>query len=658
MKSVFLRRLLVVLVIAMLFASISMLAGYGILSRNTYAEMKLEELLPKAETVQQLLVEYTTGALTPEGFGRVCAKLSLAADAALFITNAQGNILYLEDTGGLGVRVDALEPLLRPRIQAALMGQTVLEEAVDIGQYGRMLVVGIPFDAQTRINGSIFLIKPFEDIRAAANKLISPLILIIAIAVPIIMLVSSWRVHRITEPLHEMSEVAIEIAKGNFNARASEDEIGEIGLLARALNKLCESLSQTIYQLRFEKSQLNLILSSLTDGVVAIDGVGVLTHYNPAIMDMFGVVEAASREELICDHSIWEAFDSVFSSGEMQTITYNMPNDRALWISISPVVTEDGVRTGVVGLFKDVTEMERLEKMRREYVANVSHELRTPLTAVRGLLEPLADGMVKSEEDRQRYYKIMLHEVLRLSRLITDTMTLSRLQSGTEYMELSRVDADELIRDMAQGYIQTAQKKGISVIVDAPDVPDALTDADRVEQVLVILLDNAMRYTPRGGTITLRVRNGDRLYVSVEDTGCGIPREDLPHIFERFYKVDKSRKEGGTGLGLSIALSIVEKLGESLDVKSNVGEGTRFTFTLKKFVKNAIALGPVTRDNYQQFTGHAPEEDGDTEEAPVDQNARKAVKSIKKREDAPYEIINPMSRKRDDGARRKNVRPK
>lgn len=179
-------------------------------------------------------------------------------------------------------------------------------------------------------------------------------------------------------------------------------------------------------------------------------------------------------------------------------ITYDMPGDRTLWITISAVLTEDGECTGVVGLFKDMTEMERVEKMRREYVANVSHELRTPLTAVRGLLEPLADGMVKDEAVRQRYYKTMLHEVLRLSRLISDMMTLSRLQSGTEYMEVSKVDVAELLHDVAQSYVQTAKSKGIELRVNTQETVEALTDSDKVEQILIILIDNAMRYTPKG----------------------------------------------------------------------------------------------------------------------------------------------------------------
>jgi len=281
-----------------------------------------------------------------------------------------------------------------------------------------------------------------------------------------------------------------------------------------------------------------------------------------------------------------------------------------------------------------MTEVERVESMRREYVANVSHELRTPLTALRGLLEPLSDGMIRKKEDRQRYYKIMLHEVMRLSRLITDMMTLSRLQSGTEYMELIRVDLYALVNDIAGGYSASLANKGVHLVVDCPrPVPDCMTDPDRIEQVVVILLDNAVRYTPEGGTITIGLRNRQKhVELMVEDTGIGIPEKDLPHIFERFYKVDKSRNEGGTGLGLSIAQFIMDKLGETIGVESEPGRGTRFTLTVRHYVKNAIALGPA---------GEKSSRYGDEVESNAAPQAGEAAVGRGEVLDAHYEVIRP-----------------
>jgi CheY-like chemotaxis protein len=257
---------------------------------------------------------------------------------------------------------------------------------------------------------------------------------------------------------------------------------------------------------------------------------------------------------------------------------YPLPGDRILWITISPVVTAAGERTGVVGLVKDMTEMELLERTRREYVANVSHELRTPLTAVRGLLEPLADGMVQSEEDRQRYYRIMLREVVRLSRLITDMMQLSRLQAGTEYMELIEVDINEILEDVRQNYVKEAAQRGIRLELDAPGLPHVLTDPDRVEQLLVILLDNAMRYTPEGGAITIYGEDGPRVNICVTDTGCGIPGDIIDRIFDPYFTTKE--KDLGTGLGLAVVRGIVEKIGGAIRVETRTGEGSTFHILL------------------------------------------------------------------------------
>jgi signal transduction histidine kinase len=275
---------------------------------------------------------------------------------------------------------------------------------------------------------------------------------------------------------------------------------------------------------------------------------------------------------------------------------YPMESDRMVWITFSPVLSDEGERTGVVALFKDMTEMEKLEKSRRDYVQNISHELRTPLTAMRGLLEPLADGMVSKEEDKQRYYKIMMREVLRLSRLITDMMQLTRLQAGTEYMEFVRVDIHEILEDVYINYNMEAAARNIRLVLDAKKLPNVVTDPDRIEQILVILLSNAMRYTPPGGTVTIRAENRERVHVSVIDEGSGIAEEDIPYLFDRFYTADKSRTEGHTGLGLSIAKQLIDKLGESITVESEKGKGACFTFTLKKYISNAIALGPAHDD--------------------------------------------------------------
>jgi two-component system sensor histidine kinase ResE len=623
MRSVFYWRILIVSIIALLLANVILLAAYTYVGKNTYVSIEMANLEPEAEVTRQIYEEYKNGYMNEDAFQRLIEKQTVSSESAILISDALGKILIVRNVGST-VEVQDFGEYYRAEVQNVLRGQTVENKNLLLLNGETAVSVGIPVrDTDGNVTGVILVIKQIKRIQSAFNQLNNVLTGTILAILPVVMVLVAFSTNRLSRPLHEMSNAAIEMSKGRFNVRANERASGEIGILARALNTLCDNLSQTIYQLQSEKRQLNQLLSSFADGVAAIDNIGCLTHYNPALMKMFGAVEVKVPMDLVPDASIWEMFRSVYESREPASLHYTLPNDRTLWITIVPVTDEEGECTGVVGLFKDVTDLERLEKTRRDYVANVSHELRTPLTAVRGLLEPLSDGMIQDEETRQRYYRIMLREVIRLSRLITDMLELSRLQSGTEHMELHAVDLEELLQDTRQNYLNEASQRGIQLILDAKGVPFAMTDEDRVEQLLVILLDNAMHYTPEGGSITISAveTTGDRILVTVADTGCGISSEDLPQVFERFYKTDKSRREGGTGLGLSIAKQIIDRLGENIFVESEVDVGTSFHFTLKKYVSNAIALGPSSVTVIH--------EESATAQSQTDRSSQ----------DAPYEII-------------------
>ncbi len=624
MRSVFYWRILIVSIIALLLANVILLAAYTYVGKNTYISIEMANLEPEAEVTRQIYEEYKNGNMEEAAFQRLIEKQTLASESAIMIADELGKPLIVRNIGST-VDMQDFGEYYRAEIQNILRGQTVENNDLKLLNGETAVSVGIPVrDADGNVSGGILVIKQIQRIQSAFNQLNNVLTGTIFAIMPVVMLLVAISTSRLSKPLHEMSNAAIEMSKGHFDVRANERASGEIGILARALNTLCDNLAQTIYQLQSEKRQLNQLLSSFTDGVAAIDNIGCLTHYNPALMKMFGAVEVKVPMDLVPDESIWELFRTVYDTREPASMHYTLPNDRTLWITIVPVTDEAGECTGVVGLFKDVTDLERLEKTRRDYVANVSHELRTPLTAVRGLLEPLSDGMITDEETRQRYYRIMLREVVRLSRLITDMLELSRLQSGTEHMELHAVNLTELLQDTRQNYLNEAAQRGIKLKLELEEIPFAMTDEDRVEQLLVILIDNAMHYTPEGGSITIRAAQtaGERILVTVADTGCGIDPDDLPHVFERFFKTDRSRKEGGTGLGLSIAKQIIDKLGENIYVESRPGEGTSFHFTLKNYISNAIALGPVGADVVIQ-------DDGTT----VYQRQERGS------QDAPYEVI-------------------
>lgn len=391
-------------------------------------------------------------------------------------------------------------------------------------------------------------------------------------------------VYDTVQPLTLLRDAAVKIANGSMKTRASEHAPGEIGQLGRAINQISSQLSGNMYQLILERNRLKHILDNLSEGIIAVDSEGKITHRNPAVDALMSGSHVSDVTLHRMDGGrVWEDFKRAIETGESVERNVNIA-DKVIRITIQPIIDEIDMTAGAVGMFSDITQQERLERTRREYVANVSHEMRTPLTAVRALIEPLKEGMVRDEEARMRYYDIILREVMRLTRLISDLMELSRLQSGTVAIEKERMQLDELLYDVCDRYSFTAAERGLSFDVkgDFSELPEVYTNADRVEQLMVILLDNAIKYTEKGGLTVSSEFDGDKVTISVSDTGIGIAEEDLPYVFDRFYKVDKAHSGKGSGLGLSIAKELWNWMGEELTVTSKRDQGTTFRFTVAR----------------------------------------------------------------------------
>lgn len=389
-------------------------------------------------------------------------------------------------------------------------------------------------------------------------------------------------------PIARLRDAAVSMAEGNLEERADETADSELGELGKAVNQLSYQLSRNMYTLIVERNRLRNMLNGLSEGIVAIDHEGHVTHTNPALERFFTKQKLAlhlpdPRMRVIPEKSVWEDFDAVIASGESVVRNLNS-RDMILRLTITPIVDEIGSIAGAVGLFSDITQMERLEKTRRDYVSNVSHELRTPLTAMRALIEPLKEGMVSEEADRQRYYDIILREIMRLSRLINDQLELSRLQSGTMSIQKSVIGLDDVVYDVCDRYAAIAAEHNLELKVetDFADCPKVYANADRVEQILIILVDNAIKYTEQGSVTVWADWDDARVVIHVKDTGIGIEENDLPYVFDRFYKVDKAHSGKGSGLGLSIAKELLKRMDEEIWVTSEKGAGTEFSFTLHR----------------------------------------------------------------------------
>ena len=384
--------------------------------------------------------------------------------------------------------------------------------------------------------------------------------------------------------------VMSKVSNGDYEITADETMPAEFGEMAYTLNTLTKNIKNNMNQLSFEKNKLNHILNSMSEGIIAFNKEAEITHINKAAFYLTGNYSEEKMNKEFVYNFLRQLIDekavaSIIVKGEIASYNISLNKDKILNVSISPLYEGTEI-SGATAIIRDVTEIERLENTRREYVSNVSHELRTPLTAMRGLIEPLAEGMVKSDKKKQRYYDILLRETLRLSNLINDLLLLSRLQSGSDKSQDNYFYVDELIDYIFDKYSAIASAKDIVFKKDIFEDSKIYSNENRIEQIITILLDNAIKYTKNGGTVGIDVKKEKNIVMfTVWDDGYGISTDDIEHIFDRFFKADRSHNSKGTGLGLAIAKEIVEQMGGKIFVESQEGNHTRFTFTVKTIKK-------------------------------------------------------------------------
>ena len=384
-----------------------------------------------------------------------------------------------------------------------------------------------------------------------------------------------------SNPMVEMSHTAARIAAGNYGEQVAIRTSDEVGELGTQLNTLSTKLAAVIRNLDEEKTKLAQLIESIGDGVVAVEPNGTIVHRNRAALALLnmGAWEGPGAERRL---QLERHLVECMQTRSRTELTLDVAG-RTIAAVCAPILSDDGSVYGAVCLLHDVSAMQRLEQMRQDYIANISHELRTPLTGIRGMVEPLMDGYIDTEAEKQNCYHIIYQETRRLERLIGEMLDLSRLQEKRIQLELEPMDAAALARAAMQRIEPRAHDGGIELVQSGEENLMVMGNEDRIIQVLIILLDNAISFTAPGGRITVTAARTDAglVAISVTDTGAGIAAEDLPYIWERFYKADRSRlRTKGVGLGLSIAKLIVELMGGSIEVQSKLGEGTKFMFTL------------------------------------------------------------------------------
>lgn len=417
-------------------------------------------------------------------------------------------------------------------------------------------------------------------------------------AVVLVVAYASWRRHRALALACEQLSGGLEaLAEGRMTRLIRPQPPGPVGRLVRTFNDLAPRLEGRIAQLERDRQQLGAVLSGMAEAVIAIDGRQRLVFANPGADELFGInAQAVGRlvPELIRNPQIQTAIDATLQGrgsyhGEISVPVRDLtPRNHPRVLAVNGTALPGSPPSGAVLVFHDVTELRRLERMRQDFVANVSHELKTPLASIKAYTETLLDWALADEKVNVRFLKRIEEQAERLNQLILDLLALARLESGQEIYQHGPLVLCDVLKASVEAARGRAEAKRLDFTLDLDAFDEAtlvMADEEAIRQILDNLIDNAIKYTPEDGRVqTICSLSRDGVVLVVADSGIGIPREDLPRVFERFYRVDKarSREMGGTGLGLSIVKHLVQSIGGKIAVDSRLGVGTTFTVQLPR----------------------------------------------------------------------------
>lgn len=448
-----------------------------------------------------------------------------------------------------------------------------------------VILVAAPYKVQGQVQGALLFYQVQEELGGLDIK--RWIFYSACIGIFLTTIFAFFLSTRITQPLLQMKEAAEKMTRGQFSTRVPvrTHERDEIADLSMAFNRMASRLEESIRLLSQEKEQLASILRSMSDGVITLDAKGKVILTNPPADRLLKLFQQDSEEQSRfqlpepLNRLFWQVVnDHKEQVGDISIKGYTFA------VVMAPLYEQNQVR-GVVAVTRDVTEERRLDKLRKDFVANVSHELRTPLAMLQGYSEALIDDIADTPEARREIAEVINEESQRMGRLVRELLDLARMESGHIHLDIQQMNLEEFFHRVLRKFQSIAAEQQVTLFNQiSSDLPTVYWDEDKIEQVLTNLIDNALRHTPADGKVEIAVQSDlDHVIIKVKDTGSGIPEEDLPFIFERFYKADKARtrgQSGGTGLGLSIAKHLIDAHQGRIEVTSQLDKGTTFTITL------------------------------------------------------------------------------
>ncbi len=555
-------------------------------------------LVAEAWVMAGVLREYlvTSPAANVDTLNVLARQWAITSGERVTVIDAQG--VVLAESHANPEEMD--NHLYRPEIQQAMLEGEGMSMRFSNTLRRDVMYAAVAVRTGEVVAGFVRVSLPLSQIERSVNQLGRAIIGAGLVTAGLSILLAAYIASHTISPVRRLTEVVEKMAQGDMSARLLPMTRDEVGQLTRAFNHMADQLRDKVATLAQERSRLSAVLNNMADGVIITDDIGKVLLINPAAARILrvGSSKAVGRTfaQVAYNHELIDLWNQCYQTGEEQTETVEtLLYGTFLHAVITPLKESTPLRFLVI--LQDLTQVRRLETVRRDFISNISHELRTPLASLSLVVETLRDGAIEDPPAARRFLSHMESELSALTQMVEELLELSRIESGRVPLNMKSTKVSKLVKKPVKRLLPQAERKGVILNISlAPDLPRVQADAKRIHQVVTNLAHNAIKFTPAGGAITVfakRVGPDDKmpdataldpseeLILGVTDTGLGIPAEDMPRIFERFYKTDRARAQEGTGLGLAIAKHIVRGHGGHIWVESIENVGSTFYFTLQ-----------------------------------------------------------------------------
>ncbi|WP_297418391.1 ATP-binding protein [Clostridium sp.] len=554
--------------------------------RNNIYEVKKNNMHKHAIAISETIKPYVSNSLNNEEFIKMIHLINDIDNAKIWILNIDKSIITASDTDDdiKHINDSEIKDLYDDINSKVLEGTEVYDEGYNPYYNEEMMTIAVPIKDNNAIVGAVILNSSITDLSNSMNKFFLNLILAVLGETVLVGVLGYYFSRNISRPIKKINSSALELARGHYGIKTNIYQKDEIGELSNSFDLLSLKLKHTINELFEEKNKLSNIITSISEGIIAFDRTFNIINTNEAAIKLLSYKKLKDNTEVVkilSDLDIIKEFNSSISANEKKIILKEH-GGKVLEFSISPIKNNSNEIIGGVILIQDISEKEKLEQMRKDFISNVSHEFRTPLTVIKGNLESIVDGMTKPEHVAETCITL-IKETNRLERMVKDLLNLSRLESGKLELDFTELDVNMFINDTIRSLRPLLYDKNIDLQLSlGGDLPRLLSDYDKLKQLIIIFLDNAIKFSENKGVLKVRTYTDNKsIYIAIKDNGIGIPKDEIAYLGEKFYKADKARNAntGGTGLGLSIAKRLAKVLNAKFFIESDLGKGTTITIS-------------------------------------------------------------------------------